>query len=428
MKRTMLMLAIITLALLVLAGGQFTNLSSANFFPDPGPDLPRIYIRSNGNVEPATAPIERDGNIYKLTDNIIMHTIVIQRDNIVLDGSNYLIEGNKSWMGLAPNFSDTGNNGIIIAGRNHVNITNLNIEKFTAGIRISDSSHINIVDNTFADEAAVMDTPTGIVIEASSNVLIENNNFTRIQGAAIASNGANITIRGNTLTDIVNGIEGSIALEGSSNMITDNKIETASPSIRLATADSNIIARNHITGGITLLSCSNNRIFANNLTNIRIIFGSNNTISGNYIANNLLDTIELDQGAVNNTFYGNTFAANCTIRINDAGTTFWDNGTIGNYWNDYNGTDSNRDGIGDSPYMITAVKWDNNIGGDVSFVGGQDDYPLMAPYDIEHDAVALPQAEPLLVVLVATASAIAFVLIIAGLLVYRNRRKEALQE
>lgn len=427
MKQTGLTIAIITIATLVLAGVQFTNLSSANFFPDPGPDLPRIYIRTNGNVEPATAPIERDGNIYKLTDKIIMHTIEIQRDNIVLDGAGYTIEGNETWMGLAPNLSDAGNNGIIIAGRNHVNITNLNIVKFTAGIRISDSSNINIVGNRFADEAAVMDTPAGIVIDVSSNVLIESNNFTSIRGPAIISNGTNITIRGNTLIDIIDGIYGSIALEGSSNTIADNRIETASPSIRLTVADSNIIARNHITGGISLLSCSNNIIRENNLTGMRIIFGSNNTIFSNYMANNSwFDTIELDQGAVNNTFYGNTFAANCSVRVNDAGTTFWDNGTIGNYWNDYNGTDSNGDGVGDSPYVITGVKWDNDVRGDVSFVAGQDNYPLMAPYDIEHDAVVSPQTEPFLVVLIVVALAVAAVT--AGLLLYnRKRRREAKQ-
>jgi len=194
---------ILTLLMLLVAGVRFANLSSANFFPDPGPDLPRIYIRSNGSVEPATAPVERAGNIYKLTGNIAMHTIVIQRDNIVLDGSGYLIEGNKSWMGLAPHFGDAGNNGIILTGRNNINITNLNIERFTAGVRISGSSHINIFGNRFNEETAVFDTPTGIIIETSSHVLIENNNFTSIRGPAIACNGTNITIRGNSLIDIM---------------------------------------------------------------------------------------------------------------------------------------------------------------------------------------------------------------------------------
>src|SRR5450759_1947936 len=43
----------------------------------------------------------------------------------------------------------------------------------------------------------------------------------------------------------------------------------------------------------------------------------------------------------------------------------WDNGTIGNYWSDYRGTDSNHDGIGDTPYVIDS----NN----------KDNYPFMSP-------------------------------------------------
>jgi hypothetical protein len=408
-------LIVLTLVLLV-AVGLFGSLSSANFFPAPGPDLPRIYIRSDGSVEPSTAPIDKSGNNYKLTGNIIMQTLVIQRDNIVLDGSNYMIEGNKSWMGIAPRWGDAGNNGIILESRNHVNITNLNIEKFTAGVRITDSSHINIVSNSFKEETAVMDTPMGIVIEASSDVLIESNNFTSISGPAIASNGKNIIVRRNILTDIIDGIDGSITIEGSLNTITDNKIETASTSIRLAEADSNIIARNHVTGGVYLVSCSNNQIFENNLTSIRLLIGSNNTFFDNYIKE-----LELDGFAVNNTFYGNTFAAGLEVRFNDAETTLWDNGTIGNYWEDYNGTDSNGDGVGDSPYVITGVKWDTDVGGIVSVVCGQDDYPLMLPFDnlsASATSVLTPFSTTIIIASLITVAVVSMVFVI-----YFKKRK-----
>jgi hypothetical protein len=49
------------------------------------------------------------------------------------------------------------------------------------------------------------------------------------------------------------------------------------------------------------------------------------------------------------------------IRINDAEGISWDNGTIGNYRSDYNGTDSNGEGIGDTPDTVIVYKWDSNI-------------------------------------------------------------------
>lgn len=131
--------------MLLVVGAQFSNLSSANPFIYPGPYLPRIYIRNDGSVEPATAPIERADNLYKLTGNIVLCTIEIQRDNIVLDGAGYTIQGNVSWLG-----EDAGNNGVIIAGRKNVNITRLNFKQCYTGIRISSSSHITVSDNSFS--------------------------------------------------------------------------------------------------------------------------------------------------------------------------------------------------------------------------------------------------------------------------------------
>lgn len=290
-------LIVMTLLMLVVAGAQFANLSSANFFPDPGSDLQRIYIRNDGNVEPATAPIERKGSLYKLTGNIILYTLEIQRDNIILDGAGHTIQGNASRI----KGYDAGNNGVIVAGRNNVTITRLNFEQGDTGVRISSSSYVTVVDNSFFNGTA-----KGVVVQDSTLVLIEANDFAEIRGddPSVSCSGSKNTIRNNILTGSVYGIE----IEGSSNVISENRIESLLPII-LDKADSNTIARNNITGparsshlpdqnyrgneGIALFrDCSNNIISGNNITGfagqaIRITDGSNNTVFGNYMANNV---------------------------------------------------------------------------------------------------------------------------------------------
>lgn len=396
MKLVIVTVFIIILAGSLIAGLQFVSLTQANFFPDPGPDLPRIYIKSDGNVEPITAPIERIGSVYKLTDNIILYTIEIQTDNIVLDGSDYFIRGNESWMGTTPHFNDFGNNGIIIDGQKNVTIRHLTIEKYTAGIRIANSSQINIINNMFVNETAPLGTPAGIVLKDSSHVLIENNTFST-QGLAIFCNGTNNIIRNNSAIGV------SIDLEGSSNEISNNQMV----GLTMDKADSNLIFRNSIVGpiygggeGLALfVNCTNNVFFGNNITGfagraIRTVFScSNNTFYANYFADNGFAVV-LQDGAIENIFYGNTFAADsCKIGIDDGveGTT-WDNGTIGNYWGDYNGTDNNRDGIGDTPYIINAYKWDIKSEGFVSYVSGRDNHPLMRYYKIDDYAMPEPSS------------------------------------
>ena len=410
MKRALIPL-ISTLALLV-AGALFANLSFANFFPDPGPDLPRIYIRNDGNIEPETVPIEKTGNTYKLTSNVVHYTIEIQRDNIVLDGVGYSILGNASRI----KGYDDGNNGVIIKDRNNVNITRLNFEQGDTGIRITGSTNISVIDNTFSNGLL-----TAIILQDSAQVLIENNEFTDLQTdievPSVSLNGSKITFRNNTLAGSAYGVK----IYGELNEISDNKIETTSHSIELNAVYSTLITGNKITASMLFAGCSNNKILGNNMTNIRLMIGSNNTFFDNYITD-----IELSEFAVNNTFYGNTFASGLKVRFNDAETSLWDNGTIGNYWEDYNGTDSNGDGIGDSPYVITGVKWDNDIGGDVSFAADQDNYPLMAPFEMT--SVPTPSPKPKLdsepfPTLLVIASVVTVTTIGIALLVYFKKRK-----
>jgi hypothetical protein len=100
--------------------------------------------------------------------------------------------------------------------------------------------------------------------------------------------------------------------------------------------------------------CLNNQITNNKITGLYRSSGSGIWLWGSY------------NSFINNSV--NDFAFNIVIfEGGDPGTSSVGNTVSRNYWGDYNGTDSNGDGVGDAPYIISANHKDN--------------YPLMAPID-----------------------------------------------
>ena len=126
---------------------------------------------------------------------------------------------------------------------------------------------------------------------------------------------------------------------------------------------SNYFQFNTLDGFLIEWSCDNNTIFNNTITNnpgngIRIKYRSSSTnqfnkFFRNYISNNQGTGIKLESSGNDNLIYFNIVEGN-NIQAEDNGiNNQWDNGTIGNYWGDYTGTDINDDGIGDSEYSIS---------------------------------------------------------------------------
>ncbi len=139
-----------------------------------------IYIRADGTVE-GTDEIQRDGDVYTFTDNI-NDSIVVERDNIVVDGAGYTLQG-----------TGTGQ-GISLHGRSNVTIQNIEIKAFWDGIRLRWSSNNTISENNIANNFAsitivlssnstisannIINNDIGITLGGSFNTVVSENNFT----------------------------------------------------------------------------------------------------------------------------------------------------------------------------------------------------------------------------------------------------------
>jgi hypothetical protein len=110
--------------------------------------------------------------------------------------------------------------------------------------------------------------------------------------------------------------------------------------------------------------------FSNNIVGL-LMSGSNSTITRNYIARNI-EGLFFGFNAPSGQFppdmvvYENAFIKNnvqisgCQCKSYNLSETphDWDNGKVGNYWSDYNGTSSNHNGVGDTPYVIDVLDQD----------------------------------------------------------------------
>jgi parallel beta-helix repeat protein len=328
-----------------------------------------IYIRADGSVYPPTAPIFTADNVtYTLTGNITADAngIAIERDDIVLNGEGYTLQG--------PGVVES--KGIYLDGRSNVTIKNTTIEAFYYCIWLNYSSNNGISENNITESSF-----RGIYFESSSSNNISRNNITNNGEGLLFESSSSNSISENNITNNDFGIWLRSSL---SNNIYGNNITNNQEGIVLTSSSSNGISGNKITNrgdGVDLLSSSNNNsISENNITNntngIWLTFASSNKVSGNNITNNMKG-IYLESSLSNSIFHNNFVNNNVQVYSTSDSANIWDDGypSGGNYWSDYNGTDIHKglyqnetgnDRIGDTPYVIDANNTDN--------------YPSMSPW------------------------------------------------
>ena len=218
------------------------------------------------------------------------------------------------------------------------NIANSNTD---IGITLWESS-----DNYIKDNTANSNGGRGINLETNSsyNEVVNNTaNFNGWVGILLGGNSAHNSVMSNTCTNNLDGM----AVLTTYNTISDNTIETnAAAGIALWESDSthqanyNNITRNSIKYNL------NGFVFDDQ--------SSFNIIEGNQIVDNAEKGLEITTHfCSNNQIFNNTFINNLVRNAEDDGmNNTWSKGTLGNFWDDYTGSDANDDGIGDTPYSI----------------------------------------------------------------------------
>lgn len=269
-----------------------------------------IYIRADGNIDPPTAPIQRNGDIYILTGDMVNTSITVERDNIVIDGNHSTLHG----------FYGLQSRAFYLDRRNNVTIRNISIDFYIRGIYLADCSDCKIHGNN------ITNTETGILLQNSTNTYVYKNNVTgsgwsgielyqavsnNVQGNLINGslqgiriwNSSDNTLKNNTmvgnshnfgvaslfyyfaLSELINDVDASNTVDGKPIYYWVNEANISVPSD---------------AGCVVLVNCTHIRVeglsLQNNLDGLLLAYTSNSTIHRNNITDNI-------RGAGINSYY-----------------------------------------------------------------------------------------------------------------------------
>ncbi len=218
---------------------------------------------------------------------------------------------------------------VILVNCNNITVEDLDLSNATCGIELLKTDNCRIANNTASNNWYGISLDGSSVNTLTGNVVSNNHDGICLYGSSVN------TLTNNTVSDNYNGIrldEGSGGNTLANNTVSENKW-----GIDLYYSDGNILTENIASNnwyGICLAESIENIIYLNDFID------NADTVRSHY-STNVWNSAE----KITYTYRGKTY------------TNY-----LGNYWDDYNGIDINKDGIGFPPYRID---------------GDKDNYPLM---------------------------------------------------
>jgi len=330
---------------ILVAGNLINNHSEQGLLLDTSINATLSKNEVSNNDAPSEGGIHIiDGDNIIIVDNLIKDN---REMGIYVEESSYLGEidivgntlMNNKYYGIMvsnPQYANLLNNRIInssVAGiqLSQVWFSTISYNNIGDCYACSDGIRIDSCDWTTISYNSINNTETGIEVDTSQFCLLSNNH-------------------------IFNTSSFGIEIEDNYNKICDNNLTSSNYGVYINGYDYNTIDGNYIS------FCRDAGVYMENT------ISGYNQITNNYFTENDLG-LELDGNAFHNTIEHNSFIMN--------NKTIWDAGSSNqvqlNYYDNYNGTDGDGDGIGDTHYSI--------LGGVNS-----DPYPLVYnPIIIEED-------------------------------------------
>lgn len=260
-------------------------------------------------------------------------------------------------------------NNVISCNHIGIDINNRSTYNIISGNSLQENNvsiHVYYADlNTFFANN-LTNSPVGVVVRYSNNNSFSDNKITDGLNGLILNDADFSNISSNMLSDLEYGIQ--IKTHANHNFISENNIINCSyAGIDLDNyACNNKLLNNTITNsevGIDISNWSiNNSISRNHLTanlvGLHFWYADMNKIFQNNLVSNHVGAAFLY--SQNSRFYHNTLNNTQQVNISSDYINDWDDGLEGNYWKNYNGSDTDKNGIGDSLYAIDANNTDNH--------------------------------------------------------------------